>query len=146
MFAVWMFGKVLENVWGGKRFLKFYIITGLGAALIYMGYIQFQINVFSKNIDPSQLQELLYVVKNQGADIISQGQNYTNPILGKMNGLINAPMVGASGALFGILWLWFTISKIPIIHIFRYTNKSQIFCYDIRCYGIISRIKKSPLR
>ena len=103
MFAVWMFGKVLENVWGGKRFLKFYIITGLGAALIYMGYIQFQINVFSKNIDPSQLQELLYVVKNQGADIISQGQNYTNPILGKMNGLINAPMVGASGALFGIL-------------------------------------------
>ena len=47
MFAIWMFSKVLENVWGGKRFLKFYIITGLGAALIYIGYIQIQINTFS---------------------------------------------------------------------------------------------------
>ena len=103
MFAVWMIGKVLENIWGGKRFLKFYIITGLGAALIYIGYIQFQINAFSKNIDPSLLQELLYEVKNRGADVISQGQNYTNPILAEINGLINAPMVGASGALFGIL-------------------------------------------
>jgi membrane associated rhomboid family serine protease len=103
MFAIWMFGKVLENVWGGKRFLKFYIITGLGAALIYIGYIQIQINTFSNNIDPPQLKEILYIVENQGSDIIHQGQNYTNPILGKINGLINSPMVGASGALFGIL-------------------------------------------
>ena len=30
MFTLWMFGKTLENVWGGKRFLTFYMITGLG--------------------------------------------------------------------------------------------------------------------
>src|SRR3989344_273142 len=33
MFAVWTFGSVLENVWGSKRFLIFYLITGMGAAL-----------------------------------------------------------------------------------------------------------------
>ena len=31
MFTLWMFGKTLENVWGGKRFLTFYMITGLGS-------------------------------------------------------------------------------------------------------------------
>lgn len=33
MFALWMFGNVLENIWGPKRFLIFYMICGLGAAL-----------------------------------------------------------------------------------------------------------------
>ena len=34
MFAVWMFGSQLENLWGSKRFLKFYILTGLGAGIL----------------------------------------------------------------------------------------------------------------
>ena len=34
MFALWMFGYLLENVWGPKRFLVYYIITGIGAALV----------------------------------------------------------------------------------------------------------------
>ena len=35
MFAVWMFGSVLENVWGPKRFLIYYFVTGIGAAIIH---------------------------------------------------------------------------------------------------------------
>jgi membrane associated rhomboid family serine protease len=35
MFALWMFGKVLEQVWGPKRFLIFYLVTGLGAAFTF---------------------------------------------------------------------------------------------------------------
>ena len=34
MFALWMFGYLLENVWGPKRFLTFYMITGIGAAVV----------------------------------------------------------------------------------------------------------------
>jgi nucleoid DNA-binding protein len=34
MFAVYMFGRVLENVWGPKRFLIFYFVTGIGAGLV----------------------------------------------------------------------------------------------------------------
>ena len=45
MFALWMFGKTLENVWGGKRFLIYYMITGLGAMILYLIVQQFQFNV-----------------------------------------------------------------------------------------------------
>jgi membrane associated rhomboid family serine protease len=43
MFAVWMFGNALENVWGSKRFLTYYLITGIGAALIQ--YLVFAIQL-----------------------------------------------------------------------------------------------------
>lgn len=36
MFGLWMFGRILENVWGGKRFLLFYLICGLGAAAAHL--------------------------------------------------------------------------------------------------------------
>lgn len=41
MFALWMFGKILENVWGGKRFLTFYLICGIGAALVHLAVEHF---------------------------------------------------------------------------------------------------------
>lgn len=34
MFGVYMFGRVLENVWGPKRFLTFYLVTGIGAGIV----------------------------------------------------------------------------------------------------------------
>ena len=37
MFALWMFGRILENVWGSKRFTIFYLICGLGAAAAHLG-------------------------------------------------------------------------------------------------------------
>ena len=42
MFALWMFGGVLERVWGGKRFLTYYLITGIGAAIIHYLIFYFQ--------------------------------------------------------------------------------------------------------
>lgn len=36
MFGLWMFGKILENVWGAKRFLLFYLICGVGAAAAHL--------------------------------------------------------------------------------------------------------------
>ncbi len=41
MFALWMFGNVLENVWGPKRFLTFYMVTGIGAGLTYIIWIHY---------------------------------------------------------------------------------------------------------
>lgn len=41
MFALWMFGNVVENVWGGKKFLIFYLLTGLGSAVVYIIWIHF---------------------------------------------------------------------------------------------------------
>src|SRR5215210_3712058 len=39
MFALWMFGARLENVWGPKRFLTFYFLCGIGAALIHLTFL-----------------------------------------------------------------------------------------------------------
>ncbi|MEE6185662.1 MULTISPECIES: rhomboid family intramembrane serine protease [Chitinophagaceae] len=36
MFTLWMFGRVLENLWGSKRFLIFYLLCGLGAAVTHL--------------------------------------------------------------------------------------------------------------
>lgn len=44
MFAVWMFGTAIENVWGSKRFLVFYLLTGFGAALLHYFTIYLEIS------------------------------------------------------------------------------------------------------
>ena len=36
MLILWMFGSILENYWGPKRFLTFYIVCGIGAALLHL--------------------------------------------------------------------------------------------------------------
>src|SRR5690606_34879014 len=44
MFALYMFGRVLESVWGPKRFLTFYLVTGIGAAVLHslVNFIEYQ--------------------------------------------------------------------------------------------------------
>lgn len=51
MFALWMFGNVVENVWGGKKFLIFYMLTGLGSAAVYLIWIHFTL---APNLDALQ--------------------------------------------------------------------------------------------
>ena len=55
MFALYMFGRVLESVWGPKRFLTFYLVTGLGAAALhtFVGYLEYASAV--SNLAPEQL-------------------------------------------------------------------------------------------
>jgi membrane associated rhomboid family serine protease len=99
MFALWMFGRVLENVWGPKRFFIYYFVTGLGAAVFYslVNYVEFQY------ISSKMLPETVQMVITQGADILNQGKNFSDPLASKLNLLFNVPTVGASGAVFGIL-------------------------------------------
>lgn len=98
MFALWMFGRVLENVWGAKRFFIFYFVTGLGAAVFYtfVNFIEFQ--YIASKLTPETVQDIM----THGADILNQGQNYVGQA-GKLNLMLNTPTVGASGAVFGIL-------------------------------------------
>ncbi|MEI6061683.1 MAG: rhomboid family intramembrane serine protease [Bacteroidota bacterium] len=51
MFALWMFGSVLEQVWGPKKFILYYVITGIGAALVHYMVFYFQISPVLHNID-----------------------------------------------------------------------------------------------
>lgn len=98
MFALWMFGRVLENVWGPKRFFIYYFATGLGAAVFYsfVNFVEFQ--YIASRMAPENVQ----MVMANGAELLNSGQNYTE-LAGKLNLLLNVPTVGASGAVFGIL-------------------------------------------
>ena len=51
MFALWMFGSVLEQVWGPKKFLLYYIVTGIGAALVHYLVFYFQVTPVLAGID-----------------------------------------------------------------------------------------------
>jgi membrane associated rhomboid family serine protease len=84
MFALWMFGATLENFWGSKRFLIFYMACGIGAGLFHLFIlwremipVMEQLNLLS----PSEQQEYLY---NPGFPV-------------------NEATLGASGAVFGCL-------------------------------------------
>lgn len=99
MFALWMFGRILEQVWGPKRFLVYYLVTGLGAAFFFelVQYIQY--NKVMALISPEQLQ----MVYDSGGEAVSQGKNFADAQMGKLNSILNVPVVGASGAVYGVL-------------------------------------------
>ncbi len=99
MFALWMFGRVLESVWGPKRFFIYYFVTGLGAAVLhsFVNFIEFQ------HLASKMTPEAVQMVISQGTEIFNQGKNFSDPDSGKLNLMLNIPTVGASGAVFGIL-------------------------------------------
>lgn len=99
MFALFMFGRILESVWGPKRFFIYYFVSGLGAALTHEAVIAIQYYKLAGAISPEQLQ----MVMERGAEIWKTGRNFTDPNMGQLNVLLNIPTVGASGAVFGIL-------------------------------------------
>lgn len=99
MFALFMFGRVLESVWGPKRFFIYYMVTGLGAALIHEGVNAIQYFNFVGQLSDAQLS----LVLREGHNVIMRGQNYVDAASGSLNAVLNVPTVGASGAVFGIL-------------------------------------------
>ncbi len=128
MFALWMFGYVLENVWGPKRFIIYFLVTGIGAAIIQYVVIYFElrpameaINLYMSHPSHEQLSALLNSGKIDGSyeplkHFIAQYNSVVNTDMPKALSLannfvaqyqvdlLNAPVViGASGAVFGIL-------------------------------------------
>ena len=80
MYTLYFFGRVLEERWGAKKFLVFYFVTGLGAALIHTG------------VEWLQMQNWMSQVAE--GSIIAQN---------KIHMLKMTPTVGASGAIYGVL-------------------------------------------
>jgi membrane associated rhomboid family serine protease len=99
MYALYMFGQILENVWGPKRFFIYYIVTGLGAAFTHETVIAFQYNHLAQSLSVENLQ----LVLDQGTTLFKHGQGFTDPDMLKLQMLLNTPTVGASGAVFGVL-------------------------------------------
>ena len=104
MFALYMFGIPIEQMWGRNKFIFFYLSTGFGAAALQLGLYYFQVN---------EISELLIAQGQTGSQIATfyESRDLSYPLIeqvGRDNlfkGLsaYNAVMVGASGALYGVL-------------------------------------------
>ncbi len=131
MFALWMFGNVLENVWGPKRFLIYYMVTGIGAGLIQLLVLYFRLSSIESTLDP----QIISMVQEKGYDLLMEGKNYADPVIGKLNLLINTTTIGASGAVFGILLAFGMMFPNSLIYVyFAIPVKAKYF---VMIYGAI---------
>ena len=113
MFALWMFGNTLENIWGSKRFLLFYMVCGIGAGLCQelVQYIQYATSLAQ------------YETVNMSGRIISM-DSYLNMMT----------TVGASGAIYGLLLafgMMFPDSRIYLYFLFPIKAKWFVIGYAV---------------
>ena len=156
MFALWMFGYALENIWGPRRFLIYYLITGIGAALVQCLVMYIDINptvvmlnewivnpdansisgFFSQySLLPQNFQEALNVLKIKPEDKQSL-LIVKNFLVDFREYFMNQPnVIGASGAVFGILLAFGMLFPNTLIYIyFLFPLKAKYF---VIFYGLI---------
>jgi len=125
MFGLWMFGSTLENLWGPKRFLIYYMFTGIGASLLYTGVnaieiisLQHAVDAYTQNPNVDSFNFFInkHVPQMFMPDFLKLRDaweaNPGDPLLLKTSmdyaGQLvtfkeDIPVIGASGAVFGIL-------------------------------------------
>jgi len=156
MFALWMFGYLLENIWGPKRFLVFYFVTGIGAALVQclVMYIGIRpdlllINQLINNPEPisvlnafkgaqiplgirDALDKLMVVPDDKQSMIMVK--NFLVEV--KQSIIDGIPVViGASGAVFGILLAFGMLFPNTVIYLyFFFPVKAKYFVIG---YGLL---------
>ncbi len=128
MYALWMFGTAVENAWGGKRFLFYYLFCGLGAAALHtlVNYFIFSgmaadITAFTNSPSPEIFKQFIDAHRDgfnpkyisslldwyQSWSMAPDDHQFVTVAVQEMNHMLtamqNIPTVGASGAIFGIL-------------------------------------------
>ena len=148
MFAVWMFGAAVENMWGGKRFLIYYLLTGFGAALCHYAIVAYELHpmitmmndyIANPSIENLSLIQSSDIFSHYNSDELAQ---HNRDFISQFNSmfstspaeairysgeymeilksdLLNAPVVvGTSGAVFGLLLAYGMIFPDSIIYIY----------------------------
>ncbi|WP_299395295.1 rhomboid family intramembrane serine protease [uncultured Gelidibacter sp.] len=103
MLALWMFGTAVEQVFGAKKFIFFYISAGLGAALVMLGvyylqYLPMESEMLAAGFTSSEIHETLTTGRVMDGANVAQ-----RDLLQSMFNIFNSSMVGASGAIMGVL-------------------------------------------
>ena len=104
MFGLWMFGTPLEQMWGKQKFIFFYISTGLGAAFLQLLIYYYQIDMVNSSLTDFGLSDYDIGKFYETAQLPTQAINEVGEK--SLSGAYNAYrslMVGASGALYGVL-------------------------------------------
>lgn len=104
MLALWSFGRILERAWGNQRFLIFYLGCGIGAAVIalFVNQLEFQYlsqQLLDAGVAERDIETLLASGQFSEATQAAVGLD----LLEQFYFLYHTPMVGASGAIYGVL-------------------------------------------
>ncbi len=135
MLGVYMFGQVLEQTWGPKRYLIFYIVTGLGAALTQYVIMHFQISDML-----AEANQQIDSIKNaaERSDLITQKYDFINRLNGKV-------IVGASGSLFGLLGAFGMLFPNQMLYIyFLFPVKAKWLVIAYGAFELFSGISNNP--
>lgn len=101
MFGLWMFGTPLAKIWGKTRFLIFYFTTGIGAAIFYTSINYYQFDTIYSQLTNAGLStadiQAMFDKSAYPPSIISE-ETFV-----QFYQIMRSPMVGASGAIYGIL-------------------------------------------
>jgi len=126
MFAVWMFGRILEQIWGPKKFLFYYIACGIGAGLIQ-----------------EVVQYIQYAVELSAYDKVDMGSGMLIPMQEYLN-MMNT--VGASGAVYAILLAFgmlFPNEKMFVIP-FPFPIKAKYFVAGYAIIELMEGVANNP--
>ena len=97
MYTLFFFGSVLERVWGPKKFLIFYFVTGLGAAAVHMGVQWIEYNNALEAVGLTSTDASLLV------DQIAKSVDAGNKMIPAWSSVLFTPTVGASVSIYVIL-------------------------------------------
>jgi membrane associated rhomboid family serine protease len=124
MFALWMFGSVIENVLGAKKFLILYLVAGLGASFCQLMVYHFQLS--------------------EALDLIKAYPDTYGEWLTRRDSRINTVMVGASGAVFGILFAFgYLFPNAQIFIYFLFPIKAKYFIAIYAALELISGLRNN---
>ncbi|WP_051291315.1 rhomboid family intramembrane serine protease [Pedobacter glucosidilyticus] len=167
MLALWMFGAVLENFFGSKKFLQYYILTGLGAALLHTGvqYIELssfiensrdylanptlgRFGQFIENAVPENYQRDFNSLYNfwQADPTSLNAKNNSVELVRQLTAIkTNIPTVGASGAVFGLLLAFGMLFPNALIYLyFFFPLKAKYFVFFYGLFELYSGIANNP--
>ena len=168
MFGLFMFGSMLERLWGAQRFLFFYFFTGIGAGLLYLGINYYEANKLAQAITiytqhPTPDSFVGFINKYTGGSGAIQLGDFlekfrANPndqslinetvmaVKGFYNSQLDIPMVGASGAIFGILMAFgylFPNTEMMLLF-FPVPIKAKYFVTFYGLYELYAGIQRTP--
>ncbi len=171
MFALWMFGRILENYWGAKRFMIYYFVTGLGAASLQTLFSWYEIHQLSGIIQhyaeaPNSIDFIALMKKNvsyiSSSEFLAEVNNFINnwemhqgdPKMASesivyaqrlVDFKMNIPTVGASGAVFGLLLAFGMLFPNQIIYLyFALPIKAKYFVALYGAFELWSGVSNNP--